>query len=113
MDACNNCRPRTQDEIDFENERLTANNPFWPGGIVRHFKKNDSEGFYTIDALGTCTITGRMKVYYSKMVDPMEKYDRFLAEFFDDVSAHPENITGQLTRFKRIGREEIGITIIR
>ena len=110
-DECKNCAPLPVEVIEHENARLTANNPYWPGGIIRHFKTPGTNGFYTIDALGTCTQTGRMKVYYSKMVDPFEKYDRFLAEFHTDVSEHPENQTGQTKRFELIGREDIAITL--
>ena len=100
-----------QDIIDEENDRLMKANPFWPGLIVRHFKTPDVNGFYVIESFGNCSETGRTKIYYHKLVDPMQKYDRFMAEFFTDVSEHPENLTGQTTRFERIEGERIAISV--
>lgn len=73
------------------------------GRVYKHFKKGD---LYLVKDLSTNVVTDKCDVVYQALYDSYTTHNRPIESFFEDVSNHPENETGQKYRFEEFAADK-------
>ena len=69
----------------------------YPHRVYRHFKGNY---FYVLCVGKLCDVRNEEVVVYQTIDKSAQVFTRTFSEWFDDVSDHKDNLTGQISRFE-------------